>query len=98
MLGGVVTDLFVVAGFVGGDPEHFRRIEFACVLRHLCGKDSHRWVRVGQAGTAGKGVGGFGIVLELCVVDKSQVLIKVPVVGIVLDTVVHQFDGAVGLA
>src|ERR1019366_3669718 len=60
------------------------------VLRHLRRQDGHKFVGYGELRSAFKRVGGFGVIFEFRVVQKSQVVVKPPLVGIVLDAKLQQ--------
>src|ERR1700722_576840 len=49
-------------------------------------------MRVWYTGSALERVGGTFVILELHVVNETQVVVEPPVIGIVLNSVIHQCD------
>ena len=45
-----------------------------------------------------EGLRSLGVVLDIHIVDKAKVVVEVPFIGIVLNAVFHQLNGAIGLA
>src|SRR5580700_739585 len=55
-------------------------------------------MRIWYLGSPIERVGRFPVVLEIHVVDKSQIVVELPVVGIVLNAIFHQLDRTLGLS
>src|ERR1700733_11133601 len=55
-------------------------------------------MRIWYLGSPIERVGRFLVVLEIHVVDKSQIVVELPVVGIVLNAIFHQLNRTLGLS
>src|ERR1700731_248492 len=55
-------------------------------------------MRVWYTGSAIEGVGRTFVILELHVVNETQVVVQAPVIGIVLNSIIHQCDGTFWLS
>ncbi len=90
----VGANSFVFRGLVGGAPHHAGHLPVARVLRHLGRENSQEGMSIGHARAAGKNFGRAGVILQIHVADEAFVVIKAPLVGIVADAELFQFDGA----
>ena len=68
------------------------------MLRHLRGQHPHERMRVRHLRATLERVGGFLVILEIHVIDEAQVVVELPVVGIILNAVLHQPDRLFRLA
>src|SRR5208337_2221438 len=94
----VCPDLAILGGLISGRPQLTSHLKFPSMLRHLRRQHFEEGMSIRDPRPALEGVCSFGVVLELHVIDESQVVVKMPVVGIILNAVFHQLDGALGLA
>src|SRR5882672_3801023 len=67
------------------------------MLCHLRCQNLQERMSVRYMRSALEGLGGFLVVPKLHVIDEAQVVVEPPVVGIVLNAILHQLDGAIGL-
>ena len=98
MFQGVVPNLLVLRGLVSRRPQHPRRLILARMLRHLRGQNFQERMRVRHTRPALESLRGLLVILKLHVVNESQVVIELPIAGIVLNAVFHQLNRAFGLS
>src|ERR1700682_3026420 len=55
-------------------------------------------MRIRYLGSPVECVGRFSVVVEIHVVDEAQIVVELPVVGIVLNAIFHQLNRALGLS
>jgi len=68
------------------------------MLRHLRRQQAQKRVRVRHLRSPVKRVGCSPVILKIHVIDEAQIVIELPVVGIVLDAVLHQPNRVLGLS
>src|SRR5215471_3412067 len=90
-------DRTLCRSLVRGRPHHERSLPFPRMLCHLCCQNLEKWVSIWNLGSLSKGLSGSSVILQIHVVDESQLVVQLPLVGIVLDSVLRQLDGTLGL-
>src|SRR2546430_1597189 len=63
------------------------------MLRHPSGENSQKGMCAWNLGTARECFSCLGVVLQFGVINKSQTVIELPVIGIILDSELCQLDG-----
>ncbi len=92
----ILPDTGFLGRFVGCAPEHPCGRVIAGVFVHLCRQELQIGMRVRDFRPAQEYFRSFFVILEFGVIDEAEVVIKPPVVRILTDAVLHQFDGAGG--
>ena len=72
----------ILRGLVGGRPHHAGGFEVSRVGRHLRGQHLQEGMSLGNLRAACERIGRVRVVLDIHVVDEAQVVIEVPVVGL----------------
>src|SRR5271169_454108 len=98
MLHRVFSDLLILSRLVSRRPQHSGRLIFAGMLSHLRSKNFQERMSIRNVGTTLERFFCVLVILEFHVIDETEVIVKFPVVGIVLNPVLHQRNGALGLA
>ena len=96
MFDSVFPNLRFFRALIGREPQHSRRIEFASVLRHPRRQNRHIFVGYGKLRASGERIRRMRIILEFGEVEKSQVVVQPPLVGIMRDPILHQREGRSG--
>src|SRR5580704_13183836 len=89
---------FVLSVLVAGRPQHPSRVVIAGMRRHLCGENLQERMSVWHERSTRESLRGSLVILEVGVIDEAQIVVEPPVVGIVLDAVIHQIYRALRLA
>src|SRR5580658_5062076 len=92
MLDRVLADPRFFGALVRGHPQHTRRVEFARMLRHLCRQDGHEFAGHRKLRSPPEGIRRLGVILELGVIQESQVVVELPMVGIMLDSIFYELE------
>src|SRR5260370_297666 len=85
----VGLDVLIVRGLVGCAPQHARSLGFAAVRGHLRGEHSQERMRIGHLRAAHKSTRRASVVLQIHVVNKAEIVIEMPVTGIIANAILN---------
>src|SRR4051794_27632295 len=64
------------------------------MLGHLGRQNLQKRVSIANLRALRENLGSALVVLQFSVIDEAEIIVEVPIIGIVLNAVQHQFDGA----
>src|SRR2546423_14624785 len=64
------------------------------MLGHLGRQNLQKRVSIANLRALRENLGSALVVLQFSVIDEAEIIVEVPIIGVVLNAVLHQFDGA----
>src|SRR5581483_1137884 len=91
MGGSIGANQCVMRGLVSGRPHHAGSCDIAAMLGHLCRHDLKKRMGSRNLRSFQESVRGMPVIPKV-VVDECQIIVEMPISGIVLNSVFDQFD------